>query len=541
MKRILQLILVIVSFSCQAQKNNIHPNRVYCDSDYTVSGIMQMDDGSFLAVGYLSNNVVADGLIMKLDANYNVVWRKTYGGSGNDRFNFINKINSNRFLVAGLATSIDGDLLSYSWPFITASNIWLMIIDSNGNFIRGNTYGYGSSTSLTGIQIRNDGNIFISGYTVAESGDFIGNPGLPLTDQVFVAFTDTLLTKKWLKYIVGIPSDGNIASHTALDKNNNLILPVSSSSTSGDYSGFGPLPGQRSAFLFCIDTNQSILWKKRFGGSGIDYFTDITCDSNNNLILVANTNSVNGDFYTNEVKWFSGGGNPSYATLLMTDSVGNIMWKHAFGSFDSTMIELRNVETAGMVIAGDKIWVTNRIQGRDSIGEGFGWTTQIGAVDNWVIQFDSIGNIENKIRIGGKQNDNALWIINNKQKNRALIGMLSIGGQITNFECRIQKSFDAKIFELEQWPSEISNIYKPLNLIWTISPNPNDGKFIVSFEKEFNGILKIYNEGVQNVFQKQLTETLKQDINLQNLCNGIYYFEISNDYGKQIKQLIINH
>ena len=543
MSKLIIIVLCLFAIQSKAQNNNIHPNRVYCDSDYSVSGIVQNSDGSFLCSGVDFKGANIDGLVMKLDANYNVLWRKTYGGSENDRLIFIQKISADRFLVAGEATSIDGDLAPYSWPFITATNIWLMIVDSNGNFIRGSTYGYGSSTYLSGIQVRNDGNIFLSGETVAEGGDFAGNPGDPLVNQTFVALTDTMLNKKWLRYIKGLSSDYCLNWCNALDRNQNLVLSIVSTSTSGDYAGLGPVVGGLDAFLFCMDTSQNIVWRKRYEGNSTEHISDIFFDSSNHAILVANGNSTTGDFFTNEVRWNLATGISEYLTVCKTDSIGNILWKHAYGSFDTTMTELRNIQTDGLLVSGKAIWIYSRIQGRDSVGEGFGWTPQIGSVDTWIVQCDTLGIMENKLRLGGKQNDEALWISENSKSNNPVIGMLSVGsvGDITNFDCRVNKIADVKIFELEQWPNQVSDIQKSLHLMWTISPNPNDGNFLMTFEQEFSGDLKIYNSTGQYLFKSKLRNTLKKDLSIPNLKDGIYYFEISNKNGRQIKQLIIKH
>ena len=69
---------------------------------------------------------------MKLDANGNVTWQKTYGGSsGDDCAHSIQQTSDGGFIVAGATSSYGAGSFDY----------WVLKLDANGNIIWQKTYG----------------------------------------------------------------------------------------------------------------------------------------------------------------------------------------------------------------------------------------------------------------------------------------------------------------------------------------------------------------------------------------------------------------
>jgi len=69
------------------------------------------------------------------------------------------------------------------------------------------------------------------------------------------------------------------------------------------------------------------------------------------------------------------------------------------------------------------------------VGEGFGWTPQIGSVDTWIVQCDTLGIMENKLRLGDMQLEIPQFIAINNITNKPIIGLASGGSAIiTGFE-----------------------------------------------------------------------------------------------------------
>ena len=74
------------------------------------SGILLKDNG-FILVGYLRTNYTEgfndDGIIIKYDKDGNIVWEKTFGGSGYEDFDSISSTEDGGFVVGGTTDSTD--------------------------------------------------------------------------------------------------------------------------------------------------------------------------------------------------------------------------------------------------------------------------------------------------------------------------------------------------------------------------------------------------------------------------------------------------
>lgn len=100
------------------QQGDLLWERTYGGSGYEGSGsIRQTCDGGFILGGFTQSNDghitenkgVADGWILKLDAEGYLQWQKTLGGSQRDNTHSVVETSDGGFIVAGHAASSDGD------------------------------------------------------------------------------------------------------------------------------------------------------------------------------------------------------------------------------------------------------------------------------------------------------------------------------------------------------------------------------------------------------------------------------------------------
>lgn len=75
---------------------------------------------------------------------------------------------------------------------------------------------------------------------------------------------------------------------------------------------------------------------------------------------------------------------------------------------------------------------------------------------------------------------------------------------------------------------------------FTISPNPSNTKIQFTFNKPFNSAtnISIYSIYGEVVLKKKLTELYKNEIDITNLTNGIYYLSFDNNQTKITKKFI---
>jgi len=75
--------------------------------------------------------------LIKLDANGNLLWQKNYGGSNDDKSTDIIPGYSGSLIISGYSKSSDGDLTQNQGNY----DYWLFQIDTNGNIIWQKSYG----------------------------------------------------------------------------------------------------------------------------------------------------------------------------------------------------------------------------------------------------------------------------------------------------------------------------------------------------------------------------------------------------------------
>lgn len=150
------------------------------DNDYA-NGILNAFDGSHLVVGitHSSNGDIsnplgnADVWLIKIDASGNLIWEKTYGGSGIDNGYRVLNASNGGFVLAGITTSSDGDVtVNYG-----GSDIWIFKTDGLGNLKWQVSYGGSDLDNLMDIIYTDDNNYLFCGNTFSTNGDMYQNEG----------------------------------------------------------------------------------------------------------------------------------------------------------------------------------------------------------------------------------------------------------------------------------------------------------------------------------------------------------------------------
>ena len=129
-------------------------------TDYATS-IKQTSDGGYIATGYTESFGAgnSDVWLLKLDGSGNVIWQKTYGGTGRDYTFDAQQTEDGGYLVTGMTNSFSaGDL-----------DVWLLKLDGTGNVTWEKTYGGIGDDSAASVRQTLDG-----GYIVVGGTSFLG-------------------------------------------------------------------------------------------------------------------------------------------------------------------------------------------------------------------------------------------------------------------------------------------------------------------------------------------------------------------------------
>jgi gliding motility-associated-like protein len=104
---------------------------VLADRSILIAGAA--DASSFLPSTYANTNA----FVIKLDETGNIIWKKTFGGDGNDSVKSITLINDGGFVTSGTSTSANGDITSNAG----GTDVFVFKHDANGNIIWKKIYG----------------------------------------------------------------------------------------------------------------------------------------------------------------------------------------------------------------------------------------------------------------------------------------------------------------------------------------------------------------------------------------------------------------
>jgi len=278
--------------------------------DDSVYSVQQTSDGGYIVAGstYSFGAGSWDIFLMKTDANGNIQWAKTYGGTGDDVAFSVQQTSDGGYIVAGGTSSFGAG----SW------DIFLIKTDANGNIQWAKTYGGTDWDLATSVQQTSDG-----GYIVASE---IRSFGAGSWD-IFLMKTDANGNIQWAKTYGGTDVDAALSVQQTSD--GGYIL-------AGLTWSFGA--GERDIFLINTDANGNIIWAKTYGGTGWDWASYVQQTSDGGYIVASFTLSfsTSNDFF-----------------LIKTDANGNIIWAKTYRRTGwDEVYSVQQTSDGGYILAG---------------------------------------------------------------------------------------------------------------------------------------------------------------------------------------------
>ena len=171
--------------------------------DDQLQSLQQTSDGGYVLGGYsysgISGNKTSgnwgqsDYWVVKLDADGNKQWDKSFGGtnfindccnSGYDELQSLQQTRDGGYLLGGTSVSgVSGNKTSASFG---SSDYWLVKIDPNGNKQWEQSFGGSSGDWLTSLQQTSDGGYVLGGYSTSSASGIKTSPGFGSTDYWLV-------------------------------------------------------------------------------------------------------------------------------------------------------------------------------------------------------------------------------------------------------------------------------------------------------------------------------------------------------------------
>ncbi len=192
--------------------------------------VVQADDGGFVMAGFsesddfdISNTKGSyDFWVIKITEEGNLVWERSFGGSGIEISYDITKTDDNAYVVTGNTFSNDADVSVNNGE----SDVWLIKIDDGGNLIWEKTFGGTQFDAAQGVSLSKDGGFIITGNSKSLDIDATANAG---ENDIWLIKTDSNGNIIWQSSYGG--SDLDYGFDAVETDTNGIILVGESHST----------------------------------------------------------------------------------------------------------------------------------------------------------------------------------------------------------------------------------------------------------------------------------------------------------------------
>ncbi|MEO0215816.1 MAG: hypothetical protein ABIL14_02230 [candidate division WOR-3 bacterium] len=214
--------------------------------------------GNYIIVGNTNSFGAgnSDVYLLKTDAQGNLLWQKTFGGSANDYGNDL-AITTDGFIITGSTGSYGAG----------SGDVWLIKTDFNGDTLWTRTYGGGGLDGGNSVQVCNDNGFIIAGYTYSAGSS--GDVYLIKTN----ASGDTLWTRT---YGTSLSDCGNMVKQTT---DNGYII----------------VGGNGNIYLIETDNSGNLIWEKTYGSTYTDNGYSVEESPDGRFVVVGYITDIGND------------------------------------------------------------------------------------------------------------------------------------------------------------------------------------------------------------------------------------------------------
>ena len=402
-------------------KEDVEPDLITWNQRYggtdldNLTQVIQTLDGGYLLGGYSASGKSGDKSqtkqggydywVIKTDDAGNMLWEKTYGGSGNDYLINLVEIPDGRYLLSGSSESgKSGDKTEGSQG---GRDFWAIQIDYKGDIIWDHRFGGSGFEELRKVLLLPTGGYLLGGSSNSPvSGDKTQNSRggqdywlLQITDQG---------QKLWDQRYGGNSND--FLEDLILNPDGSFLLGgTSNSGRIGDKTQASQ--GGSDYWVIKVNNTGEPLWNKRFGGSEPDNLFALARTATGNFLLAGHSNSG-----TSGNKTEANRGNQDY-WLLRIDSTGEKIWDKTFGGRGQEELRsLTSTRDGGFVLGGTSFSGSGDDKTQSSRGNS----------DYWLVKTDSTGAAQWNYRFGGSGFDELRTALITRE------GGLILGGRSTS-------------------------------------------------------------------------------------------------------------
>ena len=344
-------------------------------NDYFYSVTPTPTDGGFVAAGYSSANSFGtvdwvgvsgkgnyDAIIVKFDVNGNVLWKKNFGGIGEDYFKTVVFPSSGGFVAAGF--SYQDSFGTGDWAGVVGNGYYDAIIvkySASGNILWKKNFGGSGFGSFRSLAASSDGGVVAVGNYDSYNATIV-----KYNSQGTLLWSKTL-SHTYLNFVAAAP-DGGFVAVGEIDLYNNAIIKfdaqgnVTWNKKEGGYT-----------FLSVAIASDGKITVVGYDWDGFDLYENLATiaryDQLGNKLIIRNFESSYNDGF-NAVTTSSDGG---FVAVGGSSSFGNGDWTGIIGrgGSDAIIVKISPISVNGTInlqsFIGDKLGVSGKAEIRDNV------------------------------------------------------------------------------------------------------------------------------------------------------------------------------
>jgi hypothetical protein len=322
--------------------DRIHSLQQTSDGGYILGGI-SFSDASGTKTS--PNSGASDYWIVKIDANGNKQWDKSFGGTSNEVLHSVQQTSDGGYILGGSSLStVSGTKTSSN---LGSSDYWIVKIDANGNKQWEKTYGGTDGDELHAVQQTSDGGYILGGFsfsgaTGTKTSTNFGNG----TSDYWIVKTDASGNKQWEKSFGGDDADKLHALQQTTD-GGYILGGHSYSGMSGNKTSGGF--GSHDYWVVKLDAAGTKQWDRSYGGEDSDELHSVQqmADGGYTLGGISTSHASGNKLATNSSSEFA-----DY-WMVKIDAAGNKQWEQSFpGSYSGEVLRLQTTHDGGYLLAG---------------------------------------------------------------------------------------------------------------------------------------------------------------------------------------------
>jgi len=341
MRLMLSVALVLLAAACSMAIPPTMWEKEYGGVEYEgVNWVENTPDGGFVMVGscILSGTTSQDVWIFKVNAHGDVVWDRHYGGSDDQEGECVVAAPGGGYMIVG----------SHSIELTGLSDIYLLRVSEAGDSMWARTHSYGDSDSGQGIANAYGGGYVITGwadiYGMGDSdvylmkldsdGNFVsgvvaGGPAVDWAQRIhqtsdggYIVVGGTRSYGSGSEDVYLLKFDGTLANEwqkfyggTGWDSGYDVCETSDGGFVAAGRTPEGP--GGNCAFLVRTNSSGDSVWTRPYGGTGTDYALSITATFDGKYVFAGMTDSWGAGSYDVYVQKVASNGAP-----LMMETYG---------------------------------------------------------------------------------------------------------------------------------------------------------------------------------------------------------------------------